>query len=129
MLKQFLVPTRGGSAKVSQFLIPEYHGMIDINLPTSEDIVFYMYRAYKECYFSDIAPGLFEFFDNFTDQIHLSDRNSFLFRGTVLSKYELGNPYFVEFLLEDYQFMYMSLNDHECCDCQNILIQEMIDNE
>lgn len=109
------------------FLIPEYYNTMNLDRPSNEDILFYMYRAYRDCYFSDISPMLFEFYDSLIDQVHLSDRNAFSFRGALISKCELNNPYFIEFLLKDYHFQYFGNDDKEHCDCQNILLQEMIE--
>jgi hypothetical protein len=112
---------------VDFFTIPQYND-IDLSHPSGEDVEFYMYRAYRQCYFSDASPGMFEFFDSFMDEIHMSGRRTFTFRGFPLNQGELNNPYFVEFLLQDFQFQYMNNDWEEKCDCQNILLREMIED-
>jgi hypothetical protein len=80
-------------------------------------------------YLSDTAPSLFEFYDSLTDQVHSSDRRTFLFRGIALNRGELSDPYFVEMLLKDFLFQYTRDDGIEGCDCQNIILQEMVEDE
>lgn len=111
------------------FLIPQHHSTLNVNCASEEDILFYMYRAYRNCCFKEKAPDIYDFYDNLMDELHLSGRRTFLFRGLWLSLNEICNPYFVESLLKDFRFQYTGEDGKEMCNCQNILIQEMIEDE
>lgn len=109
------------------FMIPDSKGDLVIDCLSEDNILWYMYRAYEQCYFSDVSPGLFEFWETMMDDIRDSGRVSFSFRGFPITKAELTNPYFTEMLLNDFKFQYMNYDKNtEMNSCQNILIQEMI---
>lgn len=114
---------------MDNFMIPFHYNNIDLDTPSLEDITFYINRAYRQCYFDDSSPDLYELTDNLIEEVLLSERNAFSFNGMVIGKSELFEPYFVEFMLKDFLFQHVGSNGEEVCDCQNILIQEMIENE
>lgn len=101
---------------------------LNINTVSDSDILFYLIKAYSSCCFdSEGPPSSFEITDNLIDEILLSDRETFLFgeQNYLLTRYEIMNVYFVEFLLDEYMMHYESTDIVECGNAQNILIREM----